>query len=243
MATIKEYESSEGKKIENITLYFEEALFILNENYRELIETIDEFEMSGDILITDVDINNYFMRVSRTLHNYLAIMSSLKEFLKTLNNSFNKNKSSKTKKFMEFYEEEIKRLVINPRLSFLAYLRDYIQHYRLPFAKISEEVSRPIKKWVQGKGVIPEEIEFGEVERNRTLLIVKEDIIGFQKLDSRLNEFFKKYEKDIHLKPILEEINPILNAYYKKHINKIKEIFAEELTETDRLARELGLYR
>jgi len=219
---LDKFEALKGTKIMNDLIHLQTSHYIVINNYRDLIKSIDSFEKDITIMFRD----NYgkfilaMREITRRLHNYLASIKSLidhtSRFRKELDNS----------KIEEEFKKEIQRLTRNKCTAFVKLFRNYIQHYTLPIVAAHLRVEKI-------------DLVKPDFEENLTIYLDKEKLLKWDNWNQSSIEYMEKYDKEIPLREVFEEYEILNNLFYEWFYDKVREQYKDEINEFRKVSQKL----
>ena len=210
-----------------------DSYYILDENYRQIIEFVDDFQGNFD----PVRYRDLFradnQEVKRLLHNYSASVFSL------LNHMGKITSEDKTHNLSDIYKEQIKIYKSHDIRQFIIRLRVFIQHIDLinPSTHYSFRVRADTDDDVNLRTDTIIKIELN-----------RDELLKWDHWKSQGKRFLQNSPETIHLKKVLIQHKIIIDNLYNNTLSKIilqyeKDVdeFNEKLMELDKLRREMNI--
>lgn len=212
----KAIEKSKGKNIHLLLRGLDQTKSIFNRNYFWLLQ-LDKF-ISENIEVLDIRnrdrINDFHLEFARHLHNYLASVKSLVDHTRAL-----KQELKLDSKFEDLYEQQRMKILGTDTITFIQQLREYVQHYKLLPSGIQVKVDNN-----DGETI--------------TLTLDTPALKGFSGWKGASLRVIEEHPENIDIFNLLEEYQTSVSQFYKWFYDEMEEIFKNELTEFDELAKE-----
>jgi len=209
---IEKRDDTEGSKIISKLKRLGRSVYVVNKNYNELREHIEEYE--GDLSIWDVKnrskLQDTLKEFIRLFHNYTASVLSLRDHTYALKDSLDNEELNRE------YKEQIgnfKKLA-----SFFMDLRQYIQHRRLPLVNATLDITVPKTDEEKGYAI-------------HWLTLNKQELMDWGRLSSDSKDYLKKGNEEIDLKSSLEDYHNSLHDFYIWFFHKVGELYSTEIEE------------
>lgn len=209
-----------GTQIFGFLNHLATSLYIVNRNHKELSNAILVYEK--DVSIWDVKnrvkLDAFMREFSRLLHNYLTSVYSL------IQHTINLRKKLGNSELSKEYSERLKSLHRSGCVKFVINLRQYSQHFNLPF--VSAQIS------------LKREREEDSTTIKQQILLEKNELLKWKSWGSASRKYISS-RKEIDMKPILIEYQTLNKEFYRWYFLKIKTLYSKELQEFFDLESEL----
>jgi hypothetical protein len=210
---IKKRDQLEGTKITYKVMNLQNSQYILDKNYEDLLNLIEDYEK--DLNLWSIEyrdkLDSLQKEMLRLLHNYSLSIFSLIEhtrnFLRDLNNE----------KLSEGHKLLVKELKIDEKSLFIQELRNFVQHYKLPF--ISARMLVTVLNQT-GKGIYKQDI-----------LLDKTNLLDWKGWSRESRSYLENKKENIDLKEVVEIYHKWVKSFYTCFYELIKRLYAREINE------------
>lgn len=217
----QELESSIGQQYRDLLNDVSRSKTMLDENYAELISSINHFENNPDSWLMDDENRtlNALMDFARKLHNYLAMCLSLRDHTFRAKNKLERDDLD------DRYTQEMQNRDLVNLASFIINLRHYMQHRRIPI--------------VTGK-TNTHVVSGGPTEKTSKILFDKDELLDWKGWDDNSNEILEALEEEFQIRSILEDYHSTLTDFYHWFFDYVTELYSDEIAERDDLIIEMA---
>jgi hypothetical protein len=211
-----EIEELEGTQLSNDLDHLFDSIYTLTINYDVLQDAIKSYENDWQIwAVENRDrLESFQIEFTRRLHNYLSSVFSLLEHTYAFKNSLD------NEKFNKRYSEQLEASDLSDKVTFLKDLRNYTQHYKLPFvtATLSYQAT---------------DIESGEGEIEQTLSLNQEPLLEWDGWNSDSRAYLEELDDEIDIGAVAEDYQEAIIDFYDWFRECIEDIYSDEFEERE----------
>ncbi|WP_148416492.1 hypothetical protein [Haloferax sp. KTX1] len=204
--------ASEGQMVLDLTGDLGRSRKMLARNKRDLIQAIRAFEndFSAGNFTDEDEILNALMEFSRSLHNYLAMVHSVRDHAYRVLNKLDDDD------LRDQYTTKLQETGLAKRGSFVADLRNYVQHRRVP-------------------------VVTGRIQSHGTNQIIfdREKLATWNDWSSDGQERLMEMEEEFEIEDEIESYQSINETFYDWFISTIGERYVDEIKERDEIIEEI----
>lgn len=208
----EELRASEGQLVLDVTGDLGRSREMLARNKHDLIQAIRTFEndFSSSNFTDEDEILNALMEFSRSLHNYLAMVHSVREHAYRVLNKLDDDE------LRDQYESKLQETGLAKRGSFVADLRDYIQHRSVP-------------------------VVTGRIQSHGTNQIVfdRGQLATWSSWSSDGHQRLMEMEQEFEIEEEIESYQSINERFYDWFMDSVGERYTDEIKERDEIIDEI----
>ncbi len=185
--------------------------YILEENYKELVQTIDKgLDVSSNSSLTHPKNNDLvqqaLLEITRRLHNYEASVMAMVDHTRGLYSHLYKENNL----FEEYISRKNQTFLNNPLVSFVQDLRDYFIHKHIPRLTF---------------GFLP---NIDTKETKPLLTFTLEEMKKYQKWSATAKEFLKNSGNYIDVINLISAYHKIVTGFYEWFFSRVEVIHLKE---------------